>query len=259
LSSDAVLAQSYSASDIINDGWAQDANTTEEGGGTCPVANATYSSSLNAVVLTTAGLPYNSSSTDCAHVRSQYTVPTSGDVVEAEIWLPSLSSAETFGGSGYPAGTLLDWASMWTDGANSANGSEDWPADTEVDAVESQYGTNYVSIHYGSVSSSGGSTGIWTTEPKGWEGTKAIYATPNSGVPNVQGGWNVVDIEFTSTVANIYFNGALYVTVPANVLSHKPAYLNFGISGPNGNDPNYPMWPAGPATEDVQYVKVFSQ
>jgi hypothetical protein len=116
-----------------------------------------------------------------------------------------------------------------------------------------------VSIHYGSVSSSGGSTGIWTTEPKGWEGAKAIYATPNSGVPNVQGGWNVVDIEFTSTVANIYFNGALYVTVPANFLSHKPAYLNFGISGPNENDPNYPMWPAGPATEDVQYVKVFSQ
>ncbi len=67
-----------------------------------------------------------------------------------------------------------------------------------------------------------------------------------------------MDIEFTSTVANIYFNGQLFVTVPANILSHKPAYLNFGISGPNGNDPNNPMWPSGPATEDVQYVRVFS-
>ena len=61
------------------------------------------------------------------------------------------------------------------------------------------------------------------------------------------------------TVANLYLNGELYVTVPANVLSHKPAYLNFGISGPNGNDPNYPKWPSGPATEDVQYVEVFTQ
>jgi hypothetical protein len=222
------------------------------------VANTTYSSSLNAVVLTTAGQPATSTSTDCAHIRSQNTVPTSGDVVEANIWLPGLGSATTFGGDSYPAGTLIDWASMWTDGANSTNGTENWPADTEVDAVETQYGTNYVSIHYGSLSKSGGSTGDWTTEPKGWEGTGAVYATPNSGVPNVQPGWNVVDIEFTSTVANIYFNGELYVTVPASVLSHQPAYLNFGISGPNGNDPNYPKWPAGAGTEDVQYVKVFS-
>jgi hypothetical protein len=222
------------------------------------VANTTYSSSLDAVVLTTAGQPAKSGTTDCAHVRSQNTVPTSGDVVEANIWLPSLSSAQTFGGDSYPAGTLIDWASMWTDGANSTNGSENWPADTEVDAVETQYGTSYVSVHYGSVAKSGGSTGDWTTEPQGWEAAGAIYATPNSGVPDVQGGWNVVDIEFTSTVANIYFNGELYVTIPASVLSHKPAYLNFGISGPNGSDSNYPKWPAGPATEDVQYVKVFS-
>jgi hypothetical protein len=258
LSSYSTLAQSYSANDIINDGWAQDANATQEGGGTCPVTNTAYSSSLNAVVMSTAGQPAKSTTADCGHIRSQYTVPTSGDVVEAKIWLPGLSSAESFGGDSYPAGTPIDWASMWTDGANSTNGSENWPADTEVDAVETQYGASYVSIHYGSVSKSGGSTGIWTTEPKGWEGSGAVYATPNSGVPNVQAGWNVVDIEFTSTVANIYYNGELYVTVPASVLSHKPAYLNFGISGPNGNDSNYPKWPAGPATEDVQYVEVFS-
>jgi Fibronectin type III domain len=258
LSSYATLAQSYSASDIINDGWAQDANNTEEGGSTCPVGNTTYSASLDAVVLTTGGTPVKSGVTDCGHIRSQNTVPTSGDVVEANIWLPSLSSAKSFGGSSYPAGTLLNWTSMWTDGANSTNGSENWPADTEVDAVETQYGTNYVSVHYGSLAKSGGSTGDWTTEPKGWEAAGAIYATGNSGVPNVQPGWNVVDIEFTSTVANIYFNGALYVTIPANILSHKPAYLNFGTSGPNGNDPNYPKWPAGAATEDVRYVKVFT-
>jgi hypothetical protein len=68
----------------------------------------------------------------------------------------------------------------------------------------------------------------------------------------------VVDIEFTSTVANIYFNGELFVTLPGSVLTHDPAYLDFGISGPNLSDPNYLTWPAGPATEDVQYVKVFS-
>ena len=223
------------------------------------MANTTYSSALNAVVLSTAGQPDSpAAGTDCAHIRSQFTVPTSGDVVEAEIWLPGLNSASTFGGSNYPAGTLLDWTSMWTDGANSTNGSENWPADTEVDAVETQYGTNYVSIHYGSVSSSGGSTGIWTTQPNGWEPAGTTYATPSAGVPNVQAGWNVVDIEFTSTVANIYYNGELFTTVPANVLTHDPAYLNFGISGRNGYDPNNQGWPSGPATEDVQYVKVFS-
>ena len=55
LSSYSTVAQSYSANDIINDGWAQDANATLEGGGTCPVTNTTYSSSLDAVVMSTAG------------------------------------------------------------------------------------------------------------------------------------------------------------------------------------------------------------
>jgi hypothetical protein len=242
------VSQSYSASDIINDGWAQDANNSQEGGGSCPVANTTYSSALDAVVMTTNGQATGSAAADCGHIRSQYTVPTSGDVVEAKIWLPGQSGAST----------LLDWASMWTDGADSTNGAENWPADTEVDAVETQYGASYVSVHYGSISSNGGSTGDWTTEPQGWEGAGAVYDAPSPAVPDVQPGWNTVDIEFTGTVANIYYNGALYVTVPANVMTHQPAYLDFGISGPNGNDPNNPQWPSGPATEDVQYVKVFS-
>jgi hypothetical protein len=242
------VAQSYSASDMVNDGWAQDANDTEEGGGTCPVANTTYSSALDAVVLSTNGQPTSSATADCGHIRSQFTVPTDGDVVEAKIWLPGAATG----------GTLLDWASMWTDGANGTNGTENWPADTEVDAVETQYGASYVSTHYGSVSSSGGSTGDWTTEPQGWEPAGASYAAAEANVPDVQPDWNVVDIEFTSTVANIYYNGELYVTVPANILTHLPAYLDFGISGPNGNDQNSSQWPAGPATEDVQYVKVFS-
>ncbi len=259
LSAYSTVTQSYSASDIVNDGWAQDANDTNEGDATCPVANTTYSAALDAVVMTTAGQPAGSgNNTDCGHIRSQYTVPTSGDVVEAKIWLPSLTTAATFGGASYPAGTLLDWASMWTDGANSTNGTENWPADTEVDAVETQFGTNYVSVHSGSVSSGGGSTGDWTTEPQGWEPAGAVYAATDAGVPNVQGGWNVVDIEFTAADANIYFNGALFVTVPAGQLTHDPAYLDFGISGPSDDNSNDTMWPSGPATEDVQYVKVFA-
>jgi hypothetical protein len=257
LSSYRTLTQSYSAKDMINQGWAQDANDTHEGNGTCPVANTTYSSSLDAVVLTTTGQP-TTVTTACAHIRSQGTVPTSGDVVEAKIWLPSLSSAQTFDGAAYPAGTLLDWSTMWMNGANTTNGTESWPADTEIDPVETQYGVNYLSVHYGSLTTGGGSTGNWTTLPQGWVGASATYATPNAGVSNVRPGWNVVDIEFTSTVANIYFNGKLYITIPASALSHKPAYLNFSISGPNGSDSNNPKWPAGHGTEDVQYVKVFS-
>src|ERR1700756_3170575 len=69
---------------------------------------------------------------------------------------------------------------MRTDGANSTNGTENWPADTEIDAVETQYGANYVSVRSGSVSASSGSTGDWTTEPQGWEPARASYATPTS-------------------------------------------------------------------------------
>jgi hypothetical protein len=209
--------------------------------------------------MTTGGAPVTAGNgADCSHIRSQFTVPTSGDVVEAEIWLPSLSSAETAGGTSYPAGTLLDWASMWTDGADSTNGTENWPADTEVDAVESQYGANYISTHYGSAAAGGGSTGNWTTAPQGWGPAGTTFATPNAGAANVQPGWNVVDIEFTSGDANIYFNGQLFVTIPGSILTHDPAYLDFGISGPDGSESSYPSWPAGPATEDLAYVKVFS-
>jgi hypothetical protein len=257
LSSYKTLAQSYSAQQIVDGNWAGYANASQEGNGTCPVANTTYSSSLNAVVLTTTGQP-TTVATACAHIRSQHTVPTSGDVVEAKIWLPGLSTAQTFGGTTYPAGTLYDWATMWLNGANATNGPENWPADTEIDPVETQYGVNYLTVHYGSRTANGDSTGNWTTLPQGWAGANATYATPNAGVPNVHEGWNVVDFEFTSTVANIYFNGERYITIPASALSHKPAYLNFGISGPNGSDPNNAMWPAGPGSEDVQYVKVFS-
>jgi hypothetical protein len=257
LSSYTTLAQSYSAKDIVSDDWAQYANDTHEGNGTCPVANTAYSSSLDAVVLTTTGQPTTDTSA-CAHIRSQYTVPTSGDVVEAKIDLPGLSKAQTFGGESYPAGTLLDWTTMWMNGADSTNGTESWPADTEIDPVETQYGANYITVHYGSATGNGASTGNWTTLPQGWAGAGATYATPNAGVPNVKPGWNVVDIEFTKTVANVYFNGKLYITIPASALSHKPTYLNFSISGPNGSDPNNATWPSGAATEDVQYVKVFS-
>ena len=257
LSSYRTLAQSYSGRQIVADNWAGHANSSHEGNGTCPVANTTYSPSLNAAVLTTSGQPSTVTS-GCAHARSTHTVPTRGDVIEAKIWLPGLSRTQTFGGTTYRAGTLMDWATMWTNGANSTNGPESWPADTEVDPIETQYGVNYLTVHYGSAAANGGSTGNWTTLPREWLGPNATYATPNPGVPNVHSGWNVVDFEFTSTVANIYFNGRRYITIPASALSHKPAYLNFGISGSNGSDPNHVTWPSGRGSLNIQYVKVFT-
>ncbi|HEY2004725.1 MAG TPA: hypothetical protein VGH44_06450 [Candidatus Saccharimonadia bacterium] len=232
LSSYSVLSQSYTASQMTSGNWAQNANNTQEGGGSCPTSNTTYDAANDAVKLSTRGTAASAgSNTDCGHIRSASLISTNGTVVESKVWLPGSGS------------TLIDWASYWTDGTN-------WPATGELDAIETQYGQSYVTYHYGSSSSP---QSIGTAS---WDNPKLSSTPANDAVP----GWNVVDMEFKANYAgaNVYINGKLYASVPASVLAHNSQYINWGISGPNADDPNHASWPAGAGYEEVQYLRVFT-
>lgn len=245
------LSQSFTAQDMINGNWAQNANDTQEGGGTCSTSNTAYDATNDAVKLSTNGLPTNQNGATCGKIRSASLVPTKNAVIESKIWLPGNSPT-----------TMLDWASFWTDGANSS-GVENWPITGEVDAVETNFGQSFVSIHCGCMqdynAASYGPTENWTTEPSGWEDKDTTYATTSA--PNVVPGWNVVDIAFNADgSAGIYYNGTLYVTVPASALTWNTGYtyVNWGISGAYDTFPQS-TWPTGSGYEEVQYLKVFTQ
>jgi hypothetical protein len=251
LSGYTTLAQSYAAQDMIAGNWAQNADTTLEGGNTCTQSDVTYDSANSAVKLSTNGLPTNSTGASCGHIRSGALVPTKNTVIESKIQLPGNSST-----------SMMDWASFWTDGANS-NGVENWPVTGEVDAVETQFGKSYVGIHCGCMpdynAGSISPTEVWTTEPSGWEDQDTTYATTTA--PNIGPGWTVVDIAFNADgSASIYYNGTLYVTVPASALTWNTGYtyVNWGISGPYAAE-SQSNWPSGSAAEEVQYMKVFTK
>lgn len=237
LSGYGTLAQSYTASDMISGNWSQNANDTQEGGGTCPTTNTSYDVTNDAVMLSTNGTAENpGSNTDCGHIRSTSTVPTNGAVIESKVWLPSNSS-----------GQLINWASFWTDGVGMP-----WPQAGELDAIETQYGVNYSSVHYGTNNTT------MSTTPSGWG---ALPAPVNNAANDAVAGWNTVDMEFLPNWAgaNVYINGNLYASFPASAIPHYPAYVNWGISGPNLGDPNHASWPSGPGYEEIQSLKVFTQ
>jgi len=243
LSSYSTLAQSYTASQMISGNWAKASNDTQEGGNTCSVSNVTYDSTNDAVKLST-----QASGGDCAAIRSATTVPTKNVVLESKISMPGTSST-----------AMLDWGSFWTDGAN-ASGQENWPVTGEVDAVETQFGQSYVSIHCGCMQDYNAAnfapTEVWTTEPSGWEDADTTYAKASGS--NIGPGWTVVDIAFNSDgSASIYYNGTLYVTVPASVLTWNTGhtYVDWGISAGYTTS----GWPTAATAEEVQYLKVFTK
>ena len=259
LSGYTTLAQSYTGQQIVSGSWAANADESKEGGNTCNQSDVTYDSTNSAADLTTNGLPTNQSGASCAHIRSEYTVPTKNSVIESKILMPGTSST-----------AMLDWGSFWTDGAikadtsdNKGLGNENWPVTGEVDAVETQFGQSYISIHCGCMAdynaSSVSPTEAWTTEPKGWEDKDTTYATPTG--TNIAPQWTVVDIAFNAdNTVTIYYNGVPYVTVPASVLGWNTgyAYVNWGISGAYAAE-SQSSWPTGIGSEEVQYMKVFTK
>ena len=135
----------------------------------------------------------------------------------------------------------------------------DQPAQGELDAVEDNYGANYLTWHYAPcnshASSSTISTGPWQYNCK----TNApAPRTRNITAP----GWNIVDIAFTATGFSVYYNGKLFDSIKENVTTagNDPMWLT--VSEGSCKQPWFNACVRGtggkPGNVQVRYIRVFS-
>jgi hypothetical protein len=173
---------------------------------------------------------------DCESIQSPQTLPTTaGYVYEANVYVSNFQ----------------DWPAFWMYG-------DDWPAQGEIDAVEANFDANYVSWHYAACSRSAGDSEI-STNP--W-----TYACKSSVSPvgaNIQPGWHVVDIAWTSSGVQVYYDGSLYVTVSESVTTGRtadPMWLTIseGSCAANGGNECASGAAGTPGTVQVKYVREFS-
>jgi hypothetical protein len=189
------------------------------------------------------------SAADCGVIQSPGQYPTSSGVVEALVKFSGI----TVGGSR----AFAAWASFWLFGSG-------WPAGGELDTVETQFGTSFVSYHYGT----GGADTEATTDPWTYpakkvqlspENTSAVPALPNI-LPDA---WTYVTIAFGEDPAgdfkcDVYYNGTLYCTAAGPFVTGKPMWITAGTSfgAPTLGSGQAPY--DQPGTLELQYVRVFS-
>lgn len=174
---------------------------------------------------------------DCTSVQSPTVTSTApGMVYEADIYF------STFKGT---------WPALWMYG-------NDQPDQGELDAVEDNYGANYLTWHYascnGQATSSTISTGPWQYACK----TNApAPRTRNITAPS----WNIVDIAFTATGFSVYYNGKLFDSIKENVTTSgkDPMWLTVSESG--CKQPSFNACAkgtsGGPGNVQVRYIRVF--
>ena len=174
---------------------------------------------------------------DCTSVQSPTVTSTApGMVYEADIYF------STFKGT---------WPALWMYG-------NDQPDQGELDAVEDNYGANYLTWHYascnGQATSSTISTGPWQYACK----TNApAPRTRNITAPS----WNIVDIAFTATGFSVYYNGKLFDSIKENVTTpgKDPMWLTVSESG--CKQPSFNACAkgtsGGPGNVQVRYIRVF--
>jgi hypothetical protein len=183
------------------------------------------------------------STSDCGVIQSPGTYSTATGVVEALVKFSGFTSA-----SGH---FFAGWASLWMYGP-------DWPAQGEIDAVESQYGNSFVSYHYGSGSSSEATTDPWSYPAKtvqlSPENSTAAPVAPNI-VPDA---WTHVTLAFAKGKCDVYYNGTLYCTISGSYVTNQPMFVTAGISFGAGTLGASQAPYDQPGTLEVQYVRVFS-
>jgi len=188
------------------------------------------------------------SASDCGVIQSPGLVPTSSGVVE------TLVKFSGFANGGSEA--FADWASFWMYGPN-------WPAQGEIDAVETQYGNSYVSYHYGSGSSSQATTDPWSYP------AKTVQLSPENSTsapvaPNiVPGAWTYVTLAFGRDASgdykcDVYYNGVLYCTISGSWVTGDEMYITagtgFGEAVLGSSQAPYDQ----PGNIEIQYIRVFS-
>jgi hypothetical protein len=150
---------------------------------------------------------------NCTAIQSPRALPTRpGYVYEADVYFSS----------------FRDWPAFWMYGNR-------WPSLGEIDAVEANYGVNYVTWHYAPCGSSVSDSAI-STNP--WTYTCKTTVSPVGA--NISPGWHIVDIAFTSSGVQVYYGGSLYVTIKEHVTTrgNDPMWLTFSegsCAGGNGN------------------------
>ena len=206
--------------------------TAKDVPGGCPANPAAVS--LNAggyVQLTTTG-----KADDCTWIASPKAMPTKpGYVYEADVYYSNYQ----------------DWPGYWMLGNS-------WPGQGELDAAEPNFGVNYVTWHQAACGSSRVDTEI-STNPWAYDCKTTVKPVSK----NIGPGWHVIDIAWTASGVQIYYDGALYVTIHESVTTGKsddPMRLVFSQGSCLIGSANECV-PGGEGTAgnvQVKYVRVFS-
>lgn len=166
---------------------------------------------------------------DCGVIQSLHEYPTvSGYVYEARVYFSAIPKSRQF----------ANWDSYWMYGNN-------WPVDGETDAVETTFGTQFVTYHYGKNNSS-----VSTCNRANGCDSKAGPLEPLS--PNIEPGWHTVDIAYGRKRIQVFYDGRLYVSIAGGFVTMKPAWITFSA----GSDSS--MNKTGiPGSVKVAWVRVF--
>lgn len=231
------LVTSFSPSTMVSAPW----NPSNAPGG-CPGTSGnvgTINSSGYAQLATTGA------ANDCEAIQSP---ATSGGA-------PQLSTAP---GTTYEAllnfSSFNDWPAFWMYGNS-------WPANGEIDAVEGGFGASTVTWH--GAGSCSGSSSSYTIGPDAWDCSVVPLA---SGHPAdiAAGSWTTVDISFTTSGVDVYYNGSLYESIPESVTEAGTDPMFLAITEGSCDQAGYNACSNAPGnnapagTTQVQYVNEYS-
>lgn len=159
---------------------------------------------------------------------------------------PAASLLPTAPGDTYEAllnfSSFQDWPAFWMYGSN-------WPNQGEIDAVEGGPGSSSVTWHQ---------AGNYTIGPDSWDNKQV----PLAGAPDIKPGtWTTVDISFTTSGVDVYYNGLLYTHIPETVTTggKDPMYLTLSEGSCNAGGANVCNGGTSPAgSVQAQWVREFS-
>ena len=167
---------------------------------------------------------------DCGVIQSPHEYPTgNGYVYEARVYFSSMPKSSKF----------ADWNSYWMYGNN-------WPVDGETDAVETTFGTQFVTYRYGK----GNSTVSTCNRANGCD-DKAGPLYPQS--PNIRAGWHTVDIAYGWKRIQIFYDGRSYVSIAGRFVTMKPAWIVFSAGSDSSMDTI-----GIPGNVKVAWVRIFA-